>query len=89
MNVDGSKQVYGVHYEERYSPIVGWATTRFLLIQALLNDWYMHQLDFILVFPQAPVESELYMEIPKGVCIEGVNSKEYVLQLLNNLYGEK
>jgi hypothetical protein len=30
------------------------------------------------------------MEVPRGVLIEGVkNTKDYVLQLKNNLYGQK
>jgi hypothetical protein len=33
LTVDGSKQKYGVHYDETYSPVVTWATTRFFLIQ--------------------------------------------------------
>lgn len=96
INVDGSKQVYGVHYEETYPPVVAWATTRFFLLQSLLNNWHTRQLDFAMAFPQAPVERELYiMEIPKGVNIEDPESstvmkcKDYVLQILNNLYGQK
>jgi hypothetical protein len=35
------------------------------------------------------VERELYMEIPKGVNLEGADRKDYVLKLLKNLYGQK
>jgi hypothetical protein len=37
-------------------------------------------------FPQAPVEQELYIEVPKG-CNVGTDANEYVLQVLNNIYG--
>jgi patatin-like phospholipase/acyl hydrolase len=87
--VDGSKQKYGIHYDETYSPVVQWSSTRFLLIQALLNNWYTHQIDFVLAYAQAPVERELYMEIPKGVNLESADCKDYVLKLLKNLYGQK
>jgi hypothetical protein len=30
INIDGSKQVHGVHYDETYSPVVAWPTTIFL-----------------------------------------------------------
>jgi hypothetical protein len=63
INIDGSKQVYGVHYEERYSPVVAWPMTRFFLTQSLLNSWKMKQIDFVLAFPQALVERDLYMEV--------------------------
>jgi len=90
LNVDGSKQKPGAHFDETYSPVVAWPTTRFFLIQALINKRKTKQLDFVLAYPQAPVERELYMEIPKGVRIEKQNdSKEYVLQIIKNLYGQK
>jgi len=89
LTVDGSKQQYGKHYDETYSTVVQWSSTRFFLIQALLNNWYTRQIDFVLAYTQAPVERELYMEIPKGVTLEGANRKDYVLQLLRNLYGQK
>jgi len=87
--VDGSKQKYGIHYDETYSPVVQWSSTRFFLIQALLNNWYTHQIDFVLAYAQAPVEREHYMEIPKGVNLEGADRKDYVLKLLKNLYGQE
>jgi hypothetical protein len=43
-----------------------------------------------MAFPQAPVERDLYMEIPKGVKLGGdENSKAYVLRIIKNLYGQK
>jgi hypothetical protein len=90
LNVDGSKQIRGLHDDLTYSPVVAWPTTRFFLIQSLLNDWHTKQLDYVMAFPQANVERELYMEIPKGVRLQGVtNNKDYVLQLVRNLYGQK
>jgi hypothetical protein len=90
INIDGSKQVYGVHYNETYSPVVAWPTTRFFLTQSLLHNWKTKQIDFVLAFPQAPVERDLYMEIPKGIRVDGAeDGEEYVLQLVRNLYGQK
>ncbi len=43
-----------------------------------------------MAFPQAPVERDLYMEIPKGVKIEDTeNTRDYVLRIIKNLYGQK
>jgi hypothetical protein len=69
INIDGSKQVYSQHYDKTYSPVVAWLTTRFFLTQSLLNSWKTKQIDFVLAFPQAPVERDLYMQIPKGIRI--------------------
>jgi hypothetical protein len=59
LTIDGSKQQYGLHYDQTYSPVVTWATTCFFLIHSILHSWYSHQLDFLLAYMQAPVEREL------------------------------
>jgi hypothetical protein len=89
LTIDGSKQVYGKHYDETYSPVVTWPATRFFLVQALINKWHTMQIDFVLAYTQAPIERELYMVIPKGIELEGENKGDYMLRLLRNLYGQK
>jgi Reverse transcriptase (RNA-dependent DNA polymerase) len=46
-------------------------------------------LDFVQPFPQALVEQDLYIEIPKGCNIGYLNPKEWVLQVLNNIYVQR
>jgi hypothetical protein len=80
----------GVHYDESYAPVASWNSIRLLLAMAATHGWHTIQLDFVAAFPQAPVERELYMEVPRGVYIDGVrNTKDYVLRLKKNLYGQK
>jgi Reverse transcriptase (RNA-dependent DNA polymerase). len=44
----------------------------------------------LLAFPQAPVEKEIYMEIPQGVQLsDGDDTRDYVLKLKQNVYGQK
>ena len=89
-NIDGSKMVYGEHYKETYAPVAGWTAIRLLLALVLLCNWKTVQLDYVLAFPQAPAVRDLYMEIPKGFTLDGVdNPKEWVLQVNRNLYGGK
>ncbi len=46
------------------------------------------QLDFVLAFPKAPVVRDLYMKIPKGFTLDGVNDPtQYVLKVKRNTYG--
>jgi hypothetical protein len=71
MNVDGSKMIKGVHYEETYAPVVAWATIRFFLTLAVINNWHTRQLDFLLAFTQADIERDLYMRLPAGFIIPG------------------
>jgi Reverse transcriptase (RNA-dependent DNA polymerase) len=58
---------------------------------AAIHCWVTRQLHFFLAFPQAPVETDLYMEIPKGFVIDNSNgnSTNFVRKLVNNLCGQK
>jgi len=94
MNVDGSKMVKGLHYEETYAPVVQWATIRFFISMAILSNWHTRQLDFVLAFTQADIERDLYMKLPAGFTVPGrtiteQDRKDYVLKLEKNLYGQK
>jgi len=40
-----------------------------------------------MAYAQAPVERDMYMEIPKGFEVEG--DGDYVLQIHKNIYGQK
>jgi Reverse transcriptase (RNA-dependent DNA polymerase) len=60
-----------------------------VLILVLLYGWFTLQIDFILAYPQARVECDLYMKIPKGFKIGRGTNQTHVLKLLQNLYGQK
>eukprot|EP00978_Attheya_sp_CCMP212_P035308 scaffold152839_cov109-Attheya_sp.AAC.1 len=90
LNIHGGKQEKGVNYWETYSPMVTWNSIRIFLILAIVNDWHTRQIDFVLAYPQADVECDIYMEIPRGFQLPaGENSKDYALKLRRNLYGAK
>jgi hypothetical protein len=56
---------------------------------AIMFELAMRQVDFIQAYPQAPIEFDMYMELPQGIETKTGNSKDHVLQLLSNLYGQK
>ena len=89
LNVHGGQQEKGVNYNDTYSPVVGWFSIRILLVLALLNDWSTRQIDFVLAFPQATIEFDLYMKLPAGTILAEGNSETHVLLLHKNLYGQK
>ena len=89
LNLHGGKQEHGVNYWETYSPVVDWAAIRLCMILSIINNWISVQIDFVLAFPQAPIECKMYMEVPHGFEVEGAAPGEYVLLLLKNLYGQK
>ena len=84
----GGQQTKGVTYSETYSPVVNWFTLRCFVVLSLINNWHTRQIDFILAFPQAELESNVYMEIPFGyhVTPEG---PDWLLKLKKNVYGLK
>ena len=89
LNIDGSRMRKGIDYEETYAPVAKWSTIRLILSLAAVHKWHTRQLDYILAFPQAPVERELYMEVPKGFEIDEGDSKDYLLKIQRNIYGQK
>jgi hypothetical protein len=80
----------GVHYDQIYAPVASCTSIRTLLALTVIHGWHTVQLDYVLAFPQAPIEREIYMEIPKGVKMSyGDDPKDIVLKLNRNVYGRK
>ena len=89
LNIHGGKQEYGINYWETYAPVISWTTIRLYLILSILNKRVTRQIDFVLAYPQAEIECDLYMEIPKGFKTPTGNNKTHCLLLKRNLYGQK
>jgi len=68
---------------------VKWYSIRMMLALALVNNWHTQQIDYVLAYPQAPIEREIFMKIPRGMEIGGRNKEDYVLKLHRNIYGQK
>jgi hypothetical protein len=51
--------------------------------------WSLCQVDFVMAYPQAPVETDIYMELPQGIQVTTGNSKDHILKHLKNIYGQK
>eukprot|EP00978_Attheya_sp_CCMP212_P034334 scaffold143320_cov71-Attheya_sp.AAC.1 len=70
--------------------MVTWNAICMFMTLALVNQWHTRQLDFVLAYPQADVECDMYMEIPGGFKLpKGKDPKEYALKLRRNLYGSR
>jgi hypothetical protein len=85
LNLHGGKQVFGMNYFETYAPVVTW----FAIALAVMVGLFLRQIDFIQAYPQAPIETGMHMELPLGIETRHGNSKDHVLKLLANLYGQK
>ena len=88
LNMHGGQQYYVVNYLDTYSPVVNWLSISTLLTMAAINKCHSSQVDFIQACLQAPIDYELYMELPKGFKTKEGDRSTHVLKLLNNLYGQ-
>eukprot|EP00978_Attheya_sp_CCMP212_P007898 scaffold18354_cov48-Attheya_sp.AAC.3 len=89
LNIDASKMRQGIDYQENFVPVASRNSIQLLLMLMAVHGWHSTQLDYVLAFPQVPVEKELYMKIPRGFEIDREDSNNYVLKLHRNIYGQK
>ena len=89
LTVYGGQQRYRINFWDTYSPVVNWFSVRLLLTLALVNKWVSRRVDSMLVFPQAPLECDLYMRLPVRFDFEHGNLNTHILKLKKNLYGQK
>jgi hypothetical protein len=67
LNRHGRKQVYGMNYFETYALVVTWFAIRLMIICGILFCWACQQADFVMAYPQAPIEVDIYMELSQGI----------------------
>ena len=87
INIHISQQEYVRKYTETYSPVFRWFSITLLLILSVINQWQTIQVNFMLLYPQAPIEHGLYMKPPKEKKTKTGNGRMHVLHLIHNLYG--
>ena len=56
---------------------------------ALLLGWHMWSIDFIMAYTQADVKTDIFMQLPAGTTIQGMDPTKHLLKLQKNLYGLK
>ena len=86
----GGMQQWGVNYWETYSPVVNWMSVRLMLTMSLLHNLQTKSIDFVLAFPQAPLDVEIFAHLPQGFkALPGLNEHSTILLIKKNLYGLK
>ncbi len=84
----GGMQQWGTNYWETYSPILNIATVCLILLLALVYKLDLKAIDFVLAFPQAKLDVNIWMYLPIGFQVDTENgSKCYILKLNKSLYG--
>ena len=61
-------------------------SVRIMLTLAAIENLQTKPIDFVLAYPQADLDMDIYMELPQGFKV-GHESRRYVLKLQKNLYG--
>ncbi len=87
----GGMQQWGISYWETYFPIVNMLTVCLLLALCNIHGLESKSINFVLAFPQADLDEDIWMELPTGIIVSGKADKSwaYVLKLKNSLYGSK
>ena len=80
--VRGDMQIEGVDYFDTFAPVVQWTIIRTLLVLSVKLKLCTAQVDYTAAFPQAGLEDEVYVEMPRGFKDPG-----YVYKLKKSLYG--
>ena len=85
----GDRQIEGVDYDEKYSPVVSWSTVRLMLCLSISKDLKSRQVDFSNAFVQAELDADehIYVDVPKGFDYGKDADEGMVLKLRRSLYG--
>jgi hypothetical protein len=84
-------QQWGDSYWKTYSPIVNMLAVCLLLALCNIHGLESKTIDFILAFPQADLDVDIWMELPTGIIVSDREDTlwAYVLKLKKSLYGLK
>jgi hypothetical protein len=80
----GFEQVEGRDYFETFAPVVQWLTVRLILVMTVIMGLENKQIDYTAAFVQAPIDTEVYIEMPKMFSVHGK-----VWKLRKSIYGLK
>jgi hypothetical protein len=83
----GYAQMYGIDYEETYSPVAKMTNVRAIFAMAAAKGWSLHQMDVNNVFLHGDLQEEVYMEQPPSYVDQ--THPNLVCRLKKALYGLK
>ena len=84
---NGSQQTYRVNYWDTYAPVVKWLSVRIMLTLTIIHNLHSRSLDFVLAYPQAEVDVDMYMDLPPCVSVPGYDRSVLIMKIERNWYG--
>ena len=83
-------QQEGIDFHNTFAPVANWSTVRLIIMTAKMAGRESRKIDYVIVFSQAPTDSDVYLHLPAGFHIDGEDENEtHFLKLKNNLYGTR
>ena len=67
--------------------MVNWISVRSILTPIILRELNTKSVDFVLVYAQADVKSEIFLELPIVFGVKVDHPIEWVIRMDKNLYG--
>ncbi len=83
----GYSQMYGIDYDDTFSPVIRFSSIRTLLAFAVQHEMLIHQMDVVTAFLNGRLDEEIYMQQPEGYIKAG--EEHLVCKLKKSLYGLK
>ena len=80
----GFEQREGRDYFETYAPVVQWLSVRLILVMTIIMGLENKQIDYTAAFVQAPIDTDVYIEMPRMFSTPGK-----VWKLKKSIYGLK
>ena len=88
--VQSSMKREGIDSHNTFTPAINWSNVRLIMMMYEMAVWELRQIDYVLSFPQALIDSDIYLHLPAGFHIDGEDENEtYFLKLKKNLYGKR
>ena len=69
--VRGDRQKKDVDYFKTFAPVINWNTVRLMLILSQVIGLATKQVDYTAAFVHAPINEDVYVEMPQGFAEHG------------------
>ena len=87
VNFHGRKQEYAINFFLIFVPVVMWIEIHLFVLLSTVNNWIIRQVDFVMTYPQFPIDKDMYMYLPHRV--ESRYGQDLVLIFITKLYKHK